>query len=378
MPASLIARLHAVPLVYADISPNNIFISETADASEVWLIDLDNLDYLSPNASGIYTPGFGAPEVASGRAGVTTLSDSFSFAVLAFYVLAQAHPFLGDYVEEGGWDDDEDREQLAFHGQVPSIENPDDNSNRTARGIPRHLVLSKPVRELFHRTFGPGRKQRELRPSMVEWADVLRRAADRVVSCKGCGSTFDVTAGTCQFCTASLRPAFIHMQVNRWDARIDDTGASAVSSRPVWHKMLDASKDGVVMRHVVEPVLADSDDPPVLRVRVVPRGISIEPLSSHEIHVVLGARLQQLSRNPPALAHARQRGLPALRGHGPPPSHGGASLLRGWRMRLEQVPHGQIDELRLRWAAATAVLPRRSCPEQRRRSSSRIATRFRF
>jgi hypothetical protein len=86
------------------------------------------------------------------------------------------------------------------------------------------------------------------------------------------------------------------MQVNRWDPEIDDTGASAVNSRAVWHKMLDASKDGVVLRHVVEPVLADSDDPPVLRVRVVPRGISIEPLSSHEIHVVLGARLQRLDR----------------------------------------------------------------------------------
>jgi DNA-binding helix-hairpin-helix protein with protein kinase domain len=294
--ASILARLHAVPLVYADVSPNNVFISETLDASEVWFIDLDNLDHLSSHGPGIYTPGFGAPEVVSGRAGVTTLSDAFSFSVLAFYVLTQVHPFLGDYVEEGGWDDDEDREQLAFRGEVPWIEDPDDDSNRTERGVTRELVLSPPLRELFQRAFGPGRKNREQRPGMAEWAEVLRQAADRVVSCKGCHSTFDVTAGTCHFCTEGLRPEFIHMQVNRWDPEIDEDEASAVSPRAVWHKMLDPASDGIVLRHVVEPVLADAEDPPVLRVRLVQRGISLEPLGGGDVHVVMGGRMQRLER----------------------------------------------------------------------------------
>ncbi|RKH69400.1 hypothetical protein [Corallococcus aberystwythensis] len=294
--AGLLARIHAVPLVYADVSPNNVFVSATVDASEVWFIDLDNLDYLSADAPGIFTPGFGAPEVVTGRAGVSTLSDSFSFAVLAFWVLTQVHPFLGDYVEEGGWDDDgeEDREQLAFRGALPWIEDTGDDSNRTAQGIARHLVLSKPIRDLFRRAFEAGRKDRTARPSMAEWTEVLRRAADRVVSCKGCGSTFDVTAGNCQFCTASPRPTFIHMQVNRWDPEFDDTGASAVSSRAVWHKMLDVTKDSTVLRHVVEPVLADAEDAAVLRVRVLRSGVAIEPLSNHEVHVVLGGRLQRV------------------------------------------------------------------------------------
>ena len=292
--ASLLARLHAVPLVYADVSTNNVFISESMDASEVWLIDLDNLDHLSSHGPGIYTPGFGAPEVVAGQAGVTTLSDSFSFSVLAFYALTQVHPFLGDYVEEGGWDEDEDREQLAFRGQVPWIEDPDDDSNRTARGVPRELVLSPPLRELFQRAFGPGRTHRERRPGMAEWAEVLRRAADRVVSCKGCRSTFDVTAGTCQFCTEGLSPEFIHMQVNRWDPEFDAT--ATVSPHAVWHKMIDPASDGIVLRHVVEPVLADAQDPPVLRVRMVPRGISIEPLGGRDVHVVMGGRMQRLER----------------------------------------------------------------------------------
>jgi serine/threonine protein kinase len=296
--AGILARIHSVPLVYADISPNNIFVSEHVDDNEVWLIDLDNLDYLSANATGIFTLGFGAPEVVTGRAGVSTLSDSYAFAVLAFWVLAQIHPFLGDFVEKGGWDDegDEDREELAFRGEFPWVEDTQDDSNHTSKGIPRHLVLSKPVRELFQRAFEGGRMDRTQRPSMTEWAEVLRRAADRIVSCVGCESSFDVTAGNCPFCPERPRPSFIHMQVNRWDPDIDDVSASAVSSRPVWHKMLDATKESVVLRHVVEPVLADAEDPPVLRIRILRSGIAIEPLSGHEIHVMFGERIQRIDR----------------------------------------------------------------------------------
>lgn len=291
--ASLLARLHAIPLVYADVSPNNIFISETIEAHEVWLIDLDNLDYLSTHAPGIYTPGFGAPEIVTGRAGVSTLSDAFAFAVLACWVLTQTHPFLGDYVDEGSWDDDgDDREARALRGDVPWVEDPDDASNRTAKGIARDLVLARPVRALFERCFGAGRRDRTARPSMAEWADVLRRAADRVVSCKACTSSFDVTRGRCPFCTAGPMPSFLHLQVNRWDPEL----TPRIGAHPVWHQMLDTTKDSVVLRHVVEPVLADSDDEPVLRVRILKSGIAIEPLASRDLHVVLGGRIQRLDR----------------------------------------------------------------------------------
>ena len=86
------------------------------------------------------------------------------------------------------------------------------------------------------------------------------------------------------------------MQVNRWDPEIDDTGGSAVSSRPVWHKMLDASQDSVVLRHVIEPVLADADDLPALRIRILRSGIAIEPLSGHEVHAVVAGHIQRIER----------------------------------------------------------------------------------
>jgi DNA-binding helix-hairpin-helix protein with protein kinase domain len=293
--ADLLARLHAVPLVYGDISPNNVFVSEAADASELWLIDVDNLNYQS-DAVVVQTPGFGAPELVTGQMGASTLSDAYSFAILAYNVLAQTHPFIGAYVEEGAWDeDDEDREELAREGKLPWIEDPDDQSNSLVHGIPGHMVLTRDLRELFQRAFGRGRTERAARPSMAEWAEGLQRAAAYTVRCEGCGSSFYVSARHCPFCPASPEPEFIHMQVHRWDPGIDDApGVSAIASKAVWHKILDLESE--VHRHVTEPVLPGADDPAVLSVRLVASGVAIAPLGGYEVHVVLGQELRRLER----------------------------------------------------------------------------------
>ena len=41
--ARTLSDLHARGLAYGDLSPANIFVSENADYSEVWLIDCDNI-----------------------------------------------------------------------------------------------------------------------------------------------------------------------------------------------------------------------------------------------------------------------------------------------------------------------------------------------
>ena len=293
--AELLSRLHAVPLVYGDVSPNNVFVSESLDASELWLIDVDNLAYRS-DAAGVFTPGFGAPELVTRQGGPSTLSDAYAFALLAYNVLAQTHPFIGAFVEDGGWDDDgEEREVLADQGKLPWIEDPDDTSNARVHGFPGHLVLTADLRKLFERTFGPGRAERSARPSMAEWAEWLQRAAAYTVRCAKCGSTFYVSARHCPFCAASPEPQFIHMQVHRWEPTVDeDPGATSIASKPVWHKIVDL--EAQVHRHVTEPVLAGADDPAVLSVRVVASGVAVAPLDGYRVHVARGGTLRRIER----------------------------------------------------------------------------------
>jgi len=99
--AAILRTLHSKGLAYCDLSPNNVFVSERADLFNVFLIDLDNLRYKTSVVHNIYTPFYGAPEVISNNSPNTTMSDCFSFAVIAYELLTLNHPLIGDYVSNG-------------------------------------------------------------------------------------------------------------------------------------------------------------------------------------------------------------------------------------------------------------------------------------
>ena len=81
--ARTLARLHSKGIVYCDISPSNVFFSDTENFSKVWLIDCDNLKYTNDNKKGIFTPGYGAPEVALN----VTSNTIFSNYIQPFFVI---------------------------------------------------------------------------------------------------------------------------------------------------------------------------------------------------------------------------------------------------------------------------------------------------
>lgn len=201
--ADVLGILHSRGLVYSDVSPNNVFVSEDLNFSEVWMIDADNLRYqASPSERAYYTPGYGAPEVVKGDTDVNSLSESFSFAVLAFQVLAATHPLIGNIVADG----EPELEADALEGKLPWIDHQVDRRNCSRFGIPRETVLSGKLEELFRRTFEAGLLEPQQRPSMAEWADRLHTAADSTVMCEECKGTFYSSARKCPWCDAKRGP----------------------------------------------------------------------------------------------------------------------------------------------------------------------------
>lgn len=197
--AYLLARIHSKGLIYGDISAENVFISESTEHDEVWLIDPDNLHYQS-QASGsehcTYTPGFGAPELVGATGCSSSLSDNYSFAVLCFKALSLVHPFLGDHVNEG----DPELEEAAFTGKMPWIEDPEDSLNQTSHGVPREWILSPRLRMLFNQAFGPGRLEPTHRPSAQAWAEALATAANLTLQCANCSASFYLNRKECPYC----------------------------------------------------------------------------------------------------------------------------------------------------------------------------------
>lgn len=189
--ARVMARLHGLGIAHGDLSPKNVFVSESHEHGEVWLIDCDNLTYAVRDSSlQLYTPDYGAPELLRGDRGISTYTDIWSFAVMAFQLLTVLHPFKsGDLVDQ-----DSELEEAALRGELPWVDHPEDESNRASPGIPRELVCTPALLDLFDRCFRLGVLDAGERPVMAEWAEAFEAAVAVQVLCDtghgGCDSTF--------------------------------------------------------------------------------------------------------------------------------------------------------------------------------------------
>ena len=100
--ARVLASLHGLGIAHGDLSPSNVFVSSTHTHAQVWLIDVDNLCYAVRDSSlQIYTPDYGAPELLRGDLGVSTYTDIWSFAVIAFQLLTHLHPIKSGLLIDG-------------------------------------------------------------------------------------------------------------------------------------------------------------------------------------------------------------------------------------------------------------------------------------
>lgn len=211
--ARILADLHGRALVYGDLSPANIFISQSLQYDEVWLIDSDNISTLCRNISTlqqngeppkIWSPDFGAPEIVRNEAGIDSYTDSWSFGVLAFLLMTLIHPLKGDMVSDG----DPELEDQALRGALPWVDHPTDKCNSASMGLPRDRVLTLRLRNLFEQCFNSGLNNPEERPSMAEWAEAFDSAVMLLAKCdteKGCGNSFLFNPrAACPFCDHAL------------------------------------------------------------------------------------------------------------------------------------------------------------------------------
>ncbi|MDQ7073585.1 MAG: lipopolysaccharide kinase [Gammaproteobacteria bacterium] len=268
--ASLLARLHGTGLVYGDISPNNIFISNDSSHSSVWLIDADNIRFeISSNSGIVYTPKYGAPELVQEKDGARPISDCHAFAVVAFYLLALIHPFIGQKVDgsdEDDWADEENdgegAEDRAYAGIFPWVDDEEDDSNASMSGLPRVLLLTPKLQQLFQQTLGAGRGQPWLRPSIYHWPEALAQATDLTVQCPNCSMSYyhnykdaEIEVFQCPYCNTP-RPAMIKIESYPWQ------GDQGIPKEPIWsytHEVHDNSLITLPNRVLTEFSMVDSD-----------------------------------------------------------------------------------------------------------------------
>jgi serine/threonine protein kinase len=216
--SGILVEIHSKGFCFGDLSPHNVFISENPEHHEVQLIDCDNLVLLSESDSRLYTPRYGAPELVRGESVHSTMTDAFSFAVIAYELLTLSHPLIGDMVSNG----EPELEEAAFKGELPWVEDAKDASNVSKDGLPSELVVFKTLRELFQKTFSDSQNF-WTRPGMMEWHEALGSVLRGFLKCDHCGAFFVYNKDlSCPFCKqAKDKNHLIALKFLRWDPKAE-------------------------------------------------------------------------------------------------------------------------------------------------------------
>lgn len=278
----VLTGLNGRGVIYSDVSHHNIFISKNVEAVEAWLIDLDNLSHESDLSRAIYTPGYGAPEVVTATAGCTSFSDAWSFAVLVWQTLTLTHPFVGNFVNDG----EPELEEQAFSGKLPWVGHSLDNRNVCSTGLPPKIMLTSHLADLARRTFEDGLVDRKKRPSVSEWVDRLHSAADQTVICPNCRGTYIVTEFLCPFCD-ERRPVVTIVQIKRWQpGRGVVEGALRIGQLPL------TENDLYLSRRITQGETGINARRVQIQIRPVHRGISVRVMPGCEAWVAPIANAQ--------------------------------------------------------------------------------------
>ncbi|MCQ2061104.1 MAG: serine/threonine protein kinase [Fibrobacter sp.] len=208
--AEILDGIHSIGYVYGDLNPNNVFISKDPAYTEVQLIDCDNLMVAADYDGFIYYPGYGAPEILKGIARNSSITDIWSYAVLAFYTLQQAMPFQGKMVMDAGTMELSQLERKAEAGELPFID--EDLNNAAAHALPKDVMESPTLQQLFLKAFGKDSSPIS-RPVLQEWIAEFQNWEHRFVKCsnKDCGSAYLKYKGVnkCPFCDEKSIESFV-------------------------------------------------------------------------------------------------------------------------------------------------------------------------
>ncbi len=180
--AKSLRYLHINGYAYVDISPGNIFTAR--EKNSLAIIDSDNI------TSGVYKPlidgtnFYMAPEIGNRTAAASTLTDTYSYAVLLFQMLTTCHPFIGDDAENAN---PEWVQESVDKGRMIYIGDPDSRENKNSNFENTRIFLTEELAELFRRTFVEGKLDSSKRPTLMEFMKACIHARNMVIQCDHAG-----------------------------------------------------------------------------------------------------------------------------------------------------------------------------------------------
>jgi DNA-binding helix-hairpin-helix protein with protein kinase domain len=111
-------------------------------------------------------------------------SDIYAFGILSYLLLTTTHPFDGIGLEEADWDDEKSEQKQRW--ELPWIEDSNDDSNKSSKGLKGILTITKELYALFHKLFEEGKENKYKRPTLPIWIENLEKSACKTIKCINC------------------------------------------------------------------------------------------------------------------------------------------------------------------------------------------------
>jgi serine/threonine protein kinase len=202
-------NIHIHGLIFTDLSPNNIMVHK--DKNNLVFIDTDNMRKRDDPYTGVLgTDGYMAPEIyhfvdtrlaekleeknikiennmISAANKISTDSDIFSAAIIAFELLTLQHPFVGDKAEYGTAEEETESRHCKTNYILHRNGSNQCSTNPFIGLFEKNQIVTDEVSKLFYKTFVDGKNQPRLRPTAFEFCDSFNKALDLVIKCPHCG-----------------------------------------------------------------------------------------------------------------------------------------------------------------------------------------------
>ena len=202
--ATAIQIVHTKGYCLVDVCPKNTHLHEydiNKEGSPV--IKFTGADRISSYTYPPVTLGaskYCDPLVYLRRSGVSTASDTYSFAVMLFEMLTTCHPFIGEDADELSADELSaaiDSGKLDYIGDGNTTKNKSENFEDTQIFLPKELAT------LFERMFVNGKFDVSSRPTINDFKAATIQSVRKIVKCdhKGCEREYLFNKDTiCPFC----------------------------------------------------------------------------------------------------------------------------------------------------------------------------------
>lgn len=326
--ARTLNQLHGRGMLYGDLSPANIFVSDDPLHAETWLIDCDNISLEAHSSMTLHTTDYGAPEVVRGDALLSSLTDVWSFAVITYQLLTHNHPFKGELVNDG----EPELEEAALRGLHPWINDSQIDTNICFSNLPIELTEHSRLPELFRRCFEDGKENAYERPGMAEWLEALSEIEERFFDCANCAgnSILPVELSTiddavCFFCGEPADPKLVLFEefiVLPEENQSEAPGNWVATGRKVWLQP-GASRE---LKRLMPTFNYDRWPADHIRIDYTDKGLGIHPLAKGNLHLQRGNTKKLLER---------YQGL--------------KEELRGRHAEPYQIHVGELDESHIVW-----------------------------